>query len=118
MKKKSLDKLRKVPCFHEREVWFVKLGVNIRHEQDGGKDFLRPVLIIKKFSRNLFWAVPLSRTSRRGKYYHELNFKGGVSVIVLSQLRLIDAARLSYYKGRISNKEFRIIKEKLCDFLK
>lgn len=42
------DKVR--PFFHEREVWWCSLGINVGFEQDGsGKDFLRPIVIIKKF---------------------------------------------------------------------
>lgn len=34
--------------FHEREVWWCSLGVNIGFEQDGKNDiFERPVLIIR-----------------------------------------------------------------------
>ena len=37
--------------FHEREIWFTYLGVNIGFEQDGqGDKFLRPVIILRKFN--------------------------------------------------------------------
>jgi len=116
--KKKLNRLTLGPRFHEREVWFAKLGVNVKYEQDGGKEFLRPVLIVKKFSKELAWAVSLSRTKKRGKFYHVFKFQGDDSVAVLSQLRVVDARRLFYYKGRISHKEFEKIKESLRKFLK
>ena len=37
--------------FSEREVWFLKIGVNVGYEQDGnGKEYLRPAIILKKFN--------------------------------------------------------------------
>ena len=33
---------------NEREIWYVKLGINIGSESNGKKDFRRPVLVIKK----------------------------------------------------------------------
>lgn len=35
--------------FNEREVWWCAIGVNVGYEIDGkGKDFARPVLVLKK----------------------------------------------------------------------
>ena len=55
--------------FHEREIWFVHLGKNVGHEQDGGSEFLRPVIILKKFNQRLFWGIPLSMKKKEGKFY-------------------------------------------------
>ena len=47
--------------FHEREVWWCTIGSNVGFEQDGkGEKFARPVLIFKKFNKEIFWALPLS----------------------------------------------------------
>ena len=47
--------------FHKREIWWCSLGVNVGFEQDGkGKNFARPVLIFKKFNKEIFWALPIS----------------------------------------------------------
>jgi mRNA interferase MazF len=49
--------------FDEREVWFCAFGVNVGFEQDGaGNLFSRPVLIFKKFNREIFWGIPLTRS--------------------------------------------------------
>jgi mRNA interferase MazF len=41
--------------FHEREIWFLSIGQNIGFEQNGkGSNFLRPVLILKQFSNEVF----------------------------------------------------------------
>lgn len=114
-KKTQIDKIEKRAFFHEREIWFCYLGANVGFEQDGsGKDFLRPVIIVRKFSQQVFWGVPLTHTNKRKKYYFAFKFiKREVSVAVLSQLRLIDARRLSYKIGEIAAADFIILKQKI-----
>ncbi len=61
--------------FHEAEIWFCYLGQNIGFEQDGkGKDFLRPVVVIRKFNKMVFWGVPLTSKVKEGIYYHFVEF--------------------------------------------
>ena len=44
--KKITDNSENKKTFHEREIWFIKIGENIGFEQNGkGKDFLRPVIV-------------------------------------------------------------------------
>jgi mRNA interferase MazF len=44
----------------ESDVWITILGKNIGFEQNGvGSDFLRPVLVIKRFNNQMFWCIPL-----------------------------------------------------------
>ncbi len=74
-KKAKVDKVENRPFFHEREIWFCHLGVNVGFEQDGsGEEFLRPIVIIKKFSNEVFWAVPLTKTDKRTKFYFSFTF--------------------------------------------
>lgn len=104
--------------FHESEVWFCHLGENIGFEQDGkGKSFLRPVMILKKFNNRVFWAIPLTKTEKEGKYYFSLFFKNSKSVAILSQLRLMDVKRLKYKAGSVRKKDFVKIKEKIKQLL-
>lgn len=118
------DKIR--PFFHEREVWFSSLGENIGFEQDGsGENFLRPVLILKKFNNEVAWGLSLTRTNKTGKYYFQIALVANdgkmderPSVVILSQLRLIDAKRLQYKEGTITDEEFVKIKEALVALLK
>ncbi len=45
----------------EGEVWMSLFGKNIGVEQNGGgANFLRPILVVKKFNNRMFWSVPLS----------------------------------------------------------
>ena len=82
--------------FHEREVWWCSIGFNVGFEQDGrGEKFARPVLVFKKFNKEVFWAIPLSTKIKTGKFYSTVDLGDGTTrVAIISQLRLIDAKRL------------------------
>ena len=114
-KKILINDKRNSPFFHQREIWFCSLGLNVGFEQDGkGNDFQRPVVIIKKFNNEVFWAIPLSKTKRRGKYYFDFPFDSNTtSVAILSQIRLIDARRLSRKIGDLDEVNFQTLIEKL-----
>lgn len=99
--------------FHEREVWWCSLGVNIGFEQDGKNDlYERPVLIVKKFNRDVLWVVPLTSTRKQNKYYFSLSSGEHGSVVILSQLRLISSKRLRRRMFKLPQKRFeKIVKE-------
>jgi len=71
-KKKNIQRKNRV-FFNEREIWWCYLGLNIGDEQNGGKNFSRPVVILKKFNKNLTIVVPLTKNNKKGKYYFYLN---------------------------------------------
>lgn len=114
-KKSQVDQIEKRPFFHEQEIWFCHVGMNVGFEQDGsGDDFQRPVIIIRKFNRSVCWVIPLSKTQKRGKYYFAFPFDSyTTSVAILSQIRLLDAKRLSRKIGKMSNNEFRELINKI-----
>ena len=107
-KKIIVNDVKNIPFFHEREIWFCFLGLNVGFEQDGhGEDFQRPVVIIKKFNNEICWAIPLSKTKKRGKYYFDFPFDAETtSVAILSQIKLIDGHRLVYKIGEIAENDF------------
>lgn len=105
--------------FHEQEVWFVKIGENIGFEQDGkGEEFLRPVIVYKKFSRNVFLGIPLTRALKEGKFYRVFDFQGERSNAILSQIRLFDSKRLKYKVGKMSDGDYNGVKEKLIELIR
>lgn len=107
-RKKSLHKAEIEVRFLEREVWWCSLGVNVGREQDGANDlFERPILVLRKFSRDVFWALPITRTQKTGPYYLPIRVKGRNSTIILSQIRLISAKRLQRYIEKLPKKQFR-----------
>lgn len=114
-KKSQVDGIEKRPFFHEQEIWFCYIGVNVGFEQDGaGNDFQRPVVIIRKFNNSVCWIVPLSKTEKRNKYYFAFQFDDTtVSVAILSQIRLLDAKRLSRKIGKMAKGKFRELINKI-----
>lgn len=99
--------------YHQREVWWCALGVNVGFEQDGGgKKYMRPVLIIKGFSREVCLCVPLTTKQKEGKYYHAINLNDGVErKVILSQIRLLDTRRLLEKIGIVDVNQFNQIKQ-------
>ena len=119
-KKEKIHKEKERPFFHEREVWFCALGANVGYEQDGsGDEFLRPVIVIRKFNNAVFWGLPLTKTLKKGKYYFSfvIDEKTEPSTAILSQIRLIDAKRLQYKIGDASEKDHSEIKKRLMNLL-
>jgi mRNA interferase MazF len=105
--------------FHEREIWYCHLGENIGFEQDGqGEQFLRPVVVIRKFNNDIFWGVPLTRSYKNLPFYFAFIIRTKTdqsdekSTAILSQIRLVDAKRLRRLVGYISVKDFRQLKKK------
>ncbi len=113
--KTTVNNDKERPKFHQREIWFATLGNNIGFEQDGqGKDYLRPVVIIRKFNQQVCLVVPLTKNHKKGIHYYSFSYqKGIVSTAILSQVRLIDSKRLNYKSGYLSEKDFIALKEKL-----
>lgn len=113
LKKKSNTK-KLVPLFAEREVWWCSLGVNIGFEEDGkGGDYLRPVLIVRKFNKHVFYAIPIT-SKKKQNHFHYLIVAGKINgSVILSQMKLIDAKRLFYKMGKIDENDFFEITKKL-----
>ncbi len=104
--------------FHEREIWFTKLGVNVGYEQDGrGGQYLRPVLVLKKFNNEVLWCIPLTKTEKKGDYYFSFKLLEKTSTAILSQIRLIDSKRLEYKLGDMTQESYIEIKEKIKQLL-
>lgn len=81
--------------FYEREIWWCVLGVNIGSEQDGtGKQFERPVLIIKKIRKDLAFIAPLTTKISNHPYRITTYSTGTDSQILLDQIRVISSKRL------------------------
>jgi mRNA-degrading endonuclease toxin of MazEF toxin-antitoxin module len=101
--------------FYEREIWFVHLGHNIGFEQNGkGNKFLRPVLIIKKYNKDLCTVVALTSSKKNGKYYMYIEGKEHASsTVILSQIKTISSRRLVYKKGMVSKDLFIEIKKRI-----
>ena len=99
--------------FHEREIWWCSIGLNVGFEQDGrGEKFARPVLVFRKFNKEVFWALPLSTKIKTSKFYAPVELYDGIArVAIISQMRLIDAKRLIVKVGGINEDNYTEIQK-------
>jgi cytidyltransferase-like protein len=113
--KKELSKKEKLKTFRERDILLMSIGYNIGYEQFGkGEDFLRPVLVYKKFNAQTFLAIPLTSKEKNGKYYFSFSFmKDKMSTANFSQIKTMDIKRVKYKMGKISYSDFNMLKDKL-----
>ncbi len=101
-----------LPDIHKRDIFWARLGYNIGFEQFGkGEHFTRPVLVLRKFNKRLFLAIPLStKIKEDNEYYVKYTFKGVFGSALISQARVLDTKRLTDYIGRLDEKNFANIK--------
>jgi mRNA interferase MazF len=106
-------------AFHEREIWWCSIGINLGDEQDGKNElFERPVLVIKKFNNKICWALPMTTRSKSGIYYHQLKHDGQIFSVILSQIRLVSVKRFRRFVRKISPHQFELIQDKIVGLVR
>jgi len=115
--KKETQKDKAIVGFKNRDIFFIKMGENIGFEQNGkGDSFVKPIVIVKGFNRDIFFGIPLSTKVKDGKFYHEFKFnKNGktvTNIALLSQMRLYSSKRLLNKIGMMGKNDFEIMKRK------
>jgi len=114
----QLHNNKKEQYFKERDIFWVSIGVNIGFEQDGkGEIFSRPVLIVKKYGKNIFFGIPLSTQLKEGSFFFDFELDGQKSSALLVQARIYDAKRLENKIGKLSVEDFKRLKTKLGELL-
>ena len=105
--------------YHEREIRWCSLGLNIGFEQDGtSKTYKRPVLIMRGFSRNVCLILPLTTSRKESPYHLRMGIIGNKEAfIVLSQLRLIDTKRLHGRLTVLNKDKFEEIRKAVRDLI-
>ena len=90
------------------------MGANVGFEQNGkSESFERPILVLRKFSKDMFLGVPLTSKIKTGFYYFDLTEAGIKSSVILSQVRLMSSKRLLRRMGFIPTEIFVQVKERL-----
>lgn len=116
--KSSLNERKKDVFFRERDIWFCHLGFNLGYEQNGtGKNFVRPIVIFKKFNLDTFYAVPLTSRKKEGRFYFSFSFKEKESTAILSQIRILDRRRLNRKIGVMTQNDFFSLQKEVSDLL-
>jgi mRNA interferase MazF len=102
--------------FHEREVWWSSIGLNVGEEIFGkGQAFTRPVLIFKKFTGNSFMALPLTTQKKTGSWYANIHFQGKSQAVILNQSKTMDKKRLHNKIGTLDDNDFFSVQKQFID---
>lgn len=117
--KPRLDSARYNANFSEREVWNCHLGVNIGFEVDGkNQDFLRPVLVFKKLSKETFIGIPLTTKLKNGSWYYPSKIKEKEGRFIFSQIKVLDSKRLYNRLEKLDTSDFQQLKTAFVSFIK
>ena len=95
------------------EIWWAHLGLNVGFEQDGkGFKFKRPVLIIRRLTKELFLTLPLTTKNKQNYFYVPCPAEDGFfRMAILSQARVLDIHRLVERITKIERAELQKIKQ-------
>ena len=106
--------------FREREIYWANIGKNIGDEQNGkGKDFMRPLLVFRKYNNSLFCGIPLSTTIREGTFFYNFSFLDDkTSSALLVQAKTFDVKRLDRKIGTINKTDFEKLEIKFKSLMK
>ncbi len=117
VKKKTEVTVRNT-IYKQREIFWLRIGQNVGYEEYGkGNEFQRPILIVRKLTRDLFIGVPLtSKIKEENDYFVKISFKTkkGISenMTMLLQLRVYDKKRLMGKEGTLDKDQFNKVIEK------
>ncbi|MBP9864240.1 type II toxin-antitoxin system PemK/MazF family toxin [Patescibacteria group bacterium] len=118
-KKAQIESSYHSPYFYEREIWWCSIGLNVGTEEDGKRDqFHRPVIVFRKFNKDLLWGLPMSSHTKRSNHYFPFLFRGKERSILLSQIRVLSAKRLVNRMGKMEGMDFRRLDEMFSALLK
>ncbi len=76
-----------------------------------GEKFTRPILMLKKYDKYSFLALPLTTKSKIGSWYVNITFNNMDQIVTLSQGRTLDYKRLKEKVGQLEENDFDKISE-------
>ena len=116
--KQKIDSTNKQIIYKDRDVWWCSIGINIGHEENGKNDFFtRPILVLRKFNKQIFLGVPLTTKCKENKFYFRINFKDKEQSAMLSQIRVFESKRLRKRMGELPNNQFIAIKNAISEIV-
>jgi len=100
--------------FKEGDVWWCSIGINIGNESYGkGKNFRRPVLVLKKLSADLCITLSLSTVLKTGTWFSDAVLNNENISVMLYQIRVLSKKRFYIKIGEFSQEDFVKTKEQL-----
>ena len=111
-RKQFLDVKASTSFFNEGQVWWCSIGVNIGYEIFGKSDvFTRPVLILKKYSKQTFFGLPMTSKIKNYPSRYSFTFQGETSSVILDQGRAMDSKLLLDRLGEVPKAQFEEIRK-------
>lgn len=119
VKKKFLhERAVSMPQFKERDIWWVSIGINVGFEEDGKHDkFIRPVLVLRKFNREMFLGIPMSTKLKDNPYYKTVSVNDRIVSVLISQIRVFSAKRIQDKLAELDKNDFEKIKEDVVNMI-
>lgn len=106
------------PMFKERDIWWVSIGINVGFEEDGKHErYLRPVLVIRKFNRELFLGIPMSTKIKDNRYYIQVSVGDEIVSALISQIRVFSAKRMQDKLAELDGGDFERIKNEVVKMI-
>ncbi len=117
--KKQVGAIGETKLYHQREVWWCSLGVNVGSEQDGaGDEYRRPVIILKGLSSETCFIIPLTTAGKDHPLRPSVGLVDGKEArALLSQIRVIDNKRLVRKIGHLDKEIFAGVRKAAKDLL-
>ena len=118
--KKNIESKNPIFTFKVREIYWLKVGQNIGYEVYGkGDEFLRPVLVFRKFSKESFLGIPLTSQIRADMFHFQFTPTNSTkeNSAILSQIKLFSSKRIKSKMGKISSEDFKKLKYRLKKLL-
>ena len=90
--------------FYEKEIWWCHMGINIGLEKDGkGREFTRPVLILKVINSVTFICIPITSKLKQNDSHISFYFEYEFHTAVIAEIKVYDKRRLQNYIGKVSD---------------
>jgi len=103
--------------FKEGEIWWCRVGMNVGSEIYGkGENFIRPILIFKKFDENMFLGISMTSKQKVGTWYVLISYDNKEGRVILSQIKSMDKKRLVKRIGTLDADVFRKVQDAFLDF--
>ena len=117
--KKNTEQNKRKLGIKSRDIFCAKIGQNVGSEEYGkGKNFARPVIIIRKLTKELFLGIPTTTNLKdNNDYFHTFKYLDKnkntleVSAMIL-QIKVFSVKRLMNRIGMIDKDSFGIVIEK------
>ncbi len=116
--KKALSQSQRNFLFKEGEIWWCILGLNVGEETYGkGKEFTRPVVIIKKLSKTSCIVMPTTTQVRTSDWYYHIHVRGFSRWVMMHQIRFISSKRLIDRESVLYQKDLEELKKSAATLL-